>query len=54
MSTAPLRNLLFVMSDQLRWDHLACNGHPSIRTPNLDALAARSVRFDAAFVQAGV
>ena len=54
MTQAPLRNLLFVMSDQLRWDHLACNGHPSIRTPNLDALAARSVRFDAAFVQAGV
>ena len=54
MTQAPLRNLLFVMSDQLRWDHLACNGHPSIRTPNLDELAARSVRFDAAFVQAGV
>ncbi|MCE2658874.1 MAG: sulfatase-like hydrolase/transferase, partial [Rubrivivax sp.] len=42
------------MSDQLRWDHLACNGHPTMRTPNLDALAARSARFDAAFVQAGV
>ena len=54
MTHAPLRNLLFVMSDQLRWDHLACNGHPGIRTPNLDALAARSARFDAAFVQAGV
>lgn len=54
MSNAPLRNLLFVMCDQLRWDHLACNGHPTIRTPNLDALAARSTRFDAAFVQAGV
>ncbi len=54
MTPAPLRNLLFIMSDQLRWDHLACNGHPTIRTPNLDALAARSARFDSAFVQAGV
>ncbi len=54
MSAAPLRNVLFVMSDQLRWDHLACNGHPTMRTPNLDALAARGVRFDAAYVQAGV
>ena len=54
MNASPLRNVLFVMSDQLRWDHLACNGHPTMRTPNLDALAARSVRFDEAFVQAGV
>lgn len=50
----PLRNVLFIMLDQLRWDHLACNGHPAIRTPNIDALARNGVSFDSAFVQAGV
>jgi arylsulfatase A-like enzyme len=50
----PLRNALFIMSDQLRWDHLACNGHPTLKTPSLDALAAGGVRFDRAYVQAGV
>ena len=26
------------MADQLRYDYLRCNGHPSIQTPNIDAL----------------
>lgn len=47
-------NVLFVMADQLRWDHLACAGHPFLRTPNLDALAARGVRFTNAFANSGV
>lgn len=47
-------NLLFVMADQLRWDHLGCTGHPYLRTPAIDALARRGVRFDRAFVQSGV
>lgn len=42
------------MADQLRWDHLGCTGHPYLRTPNLDALAARGVRFANAFVNSGV
>jgi arylsulfatase A-like enzyme len=49
-----IRNVLFIMADQLRWDFLSCYGHPSIRTPNLDALAARGVRFTNAFVQGPV
>jgi arylsulfatase A-like enzyme len=47
-------NLLFIMADQLRWDHLGCSGHPYLRTPNIDALAARGVRFANAFVNSGV
>ena len=35
------RNVLFVMADQFRWDHMSCAGHPRLPTPNLDALAAR-------------
>ncbi|MCC6008488.1 MAG: sulfatase-like hydrolase/transferase [Rhodobacteraceae bacterium] len=49
-----IRNILFVMYDQLRWDYLSCAGHPSLQTPNFDRLAARGVRFDKAFVQSPV
>ncbi|WP_028354690.1 sulfatase-like hydrolase/transferase [Bordetella petrii] len=49
-----IQNVLFIMADQLRADHLGCYGHPYLRTPNLDALAARGVRFERAFVNAGV
>ncbi len=48
-----VRNVLFVMCDQLRRDHLSCYGG-RVHTPHLDALAARSVRFDNAHVQSGV
>ena len=49
-----MRNVLFIMADQLRHDHLGCAGHPFLRTPNLDALAARGTRFSNAFVQSGI
>ena len=42
-------HLLFVLSDQHNRDTLGCYGHPTIQTPHLDALAARGVRFDAAY-----
>lgn len=48
------RNVLFIMCDQLRADHLGCYGHAWLRTRNIDALAARSVCFDNAFVSSGV
>ncbi len=47
-------NVLFIMADQLRWDHLGCAGHPYLKTPNIDALAQRGVRFANAFVNSGV
>ncbi len=50
----PIRNVLYIMCDQLRWDHLGCAGHPFLRTPNIDALAARGVRFAQAYVQSGI
>jgi arylsulfatase A-like enzyme len=51
MST--VRNILFIMCDQLRRDHLSCYGG-RVPTPAIDALAARGVRFDHAYVQSGV
>lgn len=47
-------NILFIMADQLRADYLACNGHPTIRTPHIDALASRGVNFTRAYCQAPV
>ncbi|MCB1646880.1 MAG: sulfatase-like hydrolase/transferase [Pseudomonadales bacterium] len=43
-------NILIVMPDQQRADCLGCFGNPVIRTPNIDALAARGTRFTNAFV----
>ncbi|MBY4896771.1 alkaline phosphatase family protein [Cupriavidus sp. AU9028] len=48
------RNILFIMCDQLRWDYLACTGHPTIRTPNIDALAKRGVIFSRAYAQSTI
>ena len=43
------KNILFIMCDQLRFDYLGCAGHPTIKTPNIDKLAAKGVRFTNAF-----
>ena len=45
------KNILFIMCDQLRFDYLGCAGHPSIKTPNIDALAKRGVRFSNVYCQ---
>jgi choline-sulfatase len=42
-------NLIFIMSDEHNKRVLGCYGHPMIRTPNLDALAARGTRFTSAY-----
>jgi arylsulfatase A-like enzyme len=47
-------NVLWIMCDQLRWDYLSCAGHPTLKTPHIDALAQRGVRFDRAYVQSPV
>ena len=49
-----VRNILFIMYDQLRFDYLSCAGHPWLETPNMDALASRGVRFSRCYVQSPV
>ncbi|MFD0476648.1 sulfatase-like hydrolase/transferase [Nonomuraea thailandensis] len=47
MPTRP--NVLFVMTDQQRFDTIAALGNPHVATPNLDRLAARGTVFDNAY-----
>jgi arylsulfatase len=39
-------NFLFIITDQHRADHLGCYGNPIVRTPHIDAIAARGLRFN--------
>ena len=39
-------NVIWIVADTFRRDHLGAYGNPHMRTPALDALAARGVRFD--------
>ncbi|HET7559610.1 MAG TPA: sulfatase-like hydrolase/transferase [Limnochordia bacterium] len=39
-------NILLITADQMRADCLSAAGHPVVRTPHLDALAARGVHFE--------
>ncbi len=52
--TRRVRNILFIMFDQLRADYLSCVGHPHLHTPHLDRLASKCVRFSRCYVQSPV
>jgi N-sulfoglucosamine sulfohydrolase len=43
------RNVLLLISDNHTSTDLGCYGHPTLKTPNLDALATRGTRFTHAF-----
>ena len=47
-------NFLFIITDQQRADHLGCYGNTVLRTPNVDALAARGARFERFYVASPV
>jgi choline-sulfatase len=47
MSDAP--NILMIMADQLAARYVGAYGHPIVKTPNIDALAARGTVFEAAY-----
>lgn len=52
LRAAPRRrpNIIFMMTDDQRWDTLSCAGNPYLQTPFLDRLATEGARFDNMFV----
>lgn len=44
-------NFIIFMPDEMRADAAGCYGHPLIKTPNLDRLAAEGTRFEQCYVQ---
>jgi arylsulfatase A-like enzyme len=42
-------NVLFIISDQQRYDHMGCSGNEILKTPNLDTLSREGVHFTNAF-----
>ncbi len=52
MSDRP--SFILFITDQHRADFLGCYGHPIVRTPNIDAMAARGTAFDRFYVASPV
>jgi N-sulfoglucosamine sulfohydrolase len=44
-NTAMRPNVVLIIGDDISYDDIGCNGHPNIRTPNIDRLAAEGMRF---------
>jgi arylsulfatase A-like enzyme len=53
-ASAESPNLIYIISDQLRFDALSCMGNKLISTPNMDRLAAEGVMFTRAYAQSPV
>ncbi|MBN2291310.1 MAG: sulfatase-like hydrolase/transferase [Pirellulales bacterium] len=47
-------NILLVLADDQGWGDVAYNGHPKLKTPNLDSMAATGLRFDRFYAAAPV
>jgi arylsulfatase A-like enzyme len=46
MGAADRPNIIFVMADDMGWGQTGYRGHPLLKTPHLDAMAANGLRFD--------
>ena len=42
-------NVVFILTDDQRWDCMSCAGHPFLKTPNMDRIAGEGARFSNAF-----
>lgn len=53
-AAAERMNVVFLLTDDQRWDTLGVAGNPVIRTPHLDRLAGEGVRFRNSFVTTSI
>lgn len=47
-------NILFIFTDDQRWDAMSCAGSQHVRTPHIDSLASSGTRFSNAFVSLSI
>ena len=47
-------NILFLLTDDQRWDTLGCMGNPIIQTPHIDSLSERGVTFTNQFATTSI
>lgn len=47
-------NIVFVLADDLGYADVSCYGRPDLRTPNIDHIAAKGVRFLQAYANSAV
>ncbi|MFH1614084.1 MAG: sulfatase-like hydrolase/transferase [Planctomycetota bacterium] len=44
-----MKNIIYIIADQMRWDVLHCNGADFIKTPNFNRLAEEGINFSCAY-----
>src|SRR5512145_1556232 len=54
VSAAEQPNVMIILADDLGYGDLGCYGHPTIRTPNLDKMAAEGMKFTSFYSAAEV
>ena len=47
---SPQPNIIFILTDDQRWDALGCLNHPFVKTPNLDRIRREGALFSNSFV----
>ncbi len=53
-SQARQPNIIFLLTDDQRWDAMSCAGNRILKTPNMDKLAAEGTMFENAFVTTAI
>jgi len=47
-------NIVFILADDMGYADIACYGRPDLRTPNIDSIASRGMRFLQAYANSAV
>ena len=47
-------NIVYILTDQHRWDMLGCTGNKLVKTPHIDQLAKEGIQFTNAFTPTSI